>query len=116
MKIRLMLHAPTYEQVDLLRHYGPLPFNLDFYTEMLDLTPLAKCVNSYRIGIFDEDNDELSVVDEERLDRIEAIRAEKESLLSKKRRRISEALAEVLTDFGLISFLPMNIEDGEVSV
>jgi hypothetical protein len=83
---------------------------------MLDLTPLAKCVNSHRIGIFDEENDELSIIDEEKLERLEAIRAEKESLLSKKFRGMSEALAEVLTDFGLISFLPMNIEDGEVAL
>jgi len=29
-------------QIDLLQYYGQLPFNLDFFTEMTDLTPLLK--------------------------------------------------------------------------
>lgn len=31
-----------YTQVDLLKYYGSLPFNLDFFTDMMDLTPLLQ--------------------------------------------------------------------------
>ncbi len=37
------------------------------------------------------------------------------SPLQIKLRRMSEGLCEVLDDYGLASFLPMNIQDGEVS-
>lgn len=29
-------------QVDLLRNYGQLPFTLDFFTDITDLTPLVR--------------------------------------------------------------------------
>jgi hypothetical protein len=35
-------------QVDLLHHYGDLPFNLDFYTEMPSLFPLTRYIDSDR--------------------------------------------------------------------
>ena len=34
--------------------------------------------------------------------------------LQNKYRKMTEGLCDVLSDFGLISFLPMNIQDGEV--
>ena len=83
---------------------------------MIDLTPLVKCVNSHNIGIYENVNVSNNLVDEDddEIDRVERFRRENESLLSKRFRGMAEALADVLTDFGLISFLPMNIEDGEV--
>jgi len=37
-------HVNVLSKVDLLRQYDNLPFNLSFYTEMDDLTPMAKFV------------------------------------------------------------------------
>ena len=34
--------------------------------------------------------------------------------LQNKYRKMTEGLCDVLSDFGLISFLPMNVQDGEV--
>ena len=38
------------------------------------------------------------------------------NLAREKFKKLSEGLCEVLSDFGLVSFLPMNVQDGEVSV
>lgn len=35
-------HINVLSKVDLLCMYGPLPFNLDFFTEMMDLMPLVR--------------------------------------------------------------------------
>lgn len=35
-------HINVLSKIDLLPQYGNLPFSLDFYTEMLDLTPLLR--------------------------------------------------------------------------
>lgn len=41
--MRLALpHVSVLSKVDLLQHYGELPFNLDFYTEMTSLYPLTR--------------------------------------------------------------------------
>jgi len=41
--LRLALpHVNVLSKVDLLSHYGPLPFNFDFFTELADLTPLIR--------------------------------------------------------------------------
>jgi hypothetical protein len=85
----------------LLCHYGKLPFNLDFYTEMLDLTPMAQYVASPYRG-------------EEPIDvtKPEVVAAPKaETQLAKKYKKMTEQLCEVLSDYGLVSFLPVNIED-----
>lgn len=36
------------------------------------------------------------------------------SRLQSKLRKMSEALCDVLNDYGLVQFLPMNVQDGEV--
>ena len=35
-------HINVLTKIDLLSSYGPLPFQLDFYTEMVDLMPLTR--------------------------------------------------------------------------
>jgi hypothetical protein len=125
--------------------YGPLPFNLDFFTECLNLAPLVRYIGKdipgntgpaqthsqsrhQQAGLHDNDDDiSDNDVDDASTPSAGANRgagvgastraAEPEIGMSKlqaKFQRMSAALCEVVDDYGLVSFHPMNIEDVEV--
>lgn len=70
-------HVNVLSKIDLLPQYGELDFNLEFYTDVLDLR---------RLHAFDS-NDRL--------------------------RKLNAALAELIEDFSLVSFQPLDIADKE---
>lgn len=70
-------HVNVLSKIDLLPQYGELDFNLEFYTDVLDLR---------RLHEFDS-NDRL--------------------------RRLNAALAELVDEFSLVSFQPLDIADKE---
>jgi hypothetical protein len=151
-------HINVLSKVDLLPNYGPLPFNLDFYTEMTDLTPLTRYDNQVIIKIFlpsvipmycniidlsrymdseipteDQLGDmydaareyEIASEQEEHADKSgDGIQSDDRPKISsvmeasnrraRQYRKMTEAICELLTDMGLVSFLPLNIQDGEV--
>ncbi|KAG7242221.1 hypothetical protein INR49_024267 [Caranx melampygus] len=74
-------HVNILSKMDLVEQYGKLAFNLDFYTEVMDLTYL--------------------------LDHLAA------DPFFKKFRHLNEKLAEVIQDYGLVSFVPLNVQDKE---
>lgn len=102
-------HVNVLSKVDLLSHYGQLPFNLDFYTELEDLRPLAQFVGStVPEQVIDVTKESEVVEREQRCERLKRM----ESKLTKKFKKMTTELCEVLSDFGLISFLPIDIQDG----
>ena len=110
--LRLCLpHVNILTKIDLLPMYGPLPFTLDFFTEMTNLMPLIRYIdNPGGIATEEEllrddqnnDSDEASVDDAP-----QSNEKKKRSKISK----MSEELCDVLNDYGLVSFLPLNIQD-----
>lgn len=74
-------HVNVLSKMDLIEQYGKLAFNLDFYTEVLDLSYL--------------------------LDHLAA------DPFFRKFRRLNEKLAEVIQDYSLVSFVPLNVQDKE---
>lgn len=74
-------HVNILSKMDLIEQYGKLAFNLDFYTEVLDLTYL--------------------------LDHLAA------DPFFKKFHHLNEKLAEVIQDYSLVSFVPLNVQDKE---
>ncbi|KAM4581576.1 GPN-loop GTPase 2 [Odontesthes bonariensis] len=74
-------HVNILSKMDLIEQYGKLAFNLDFYTEVMDLTYL--------------------------LDHLAA------DPFFKKFHRLNEKLAEVIQDYSLVSFVPLNVQDKE---
>jgi hypothetical protein len=72
-------HLNVLTKVDLAEKYGKLPFNLDYYTEVLDL--------SYLVDSMDED---------ERM---------------KKYHSLNKAIAEVVENFGLVNFHPLDVQN-----
>eukprot|EP00242_Pyramimonas_sp_CCMP2087_P013125 CAMPEP_0198213160 /NCGR_PEP_ID=MMETSP1445-20131203/28707_1 /TAXON_ID=36898 /ORGANISM="Pyramimonas sp., Strain CCMP2087" /LENGTH=253 /DNA_ID=CAMNT_0043887771 /DNA_START=434 /DNA_END=1195 /DNA_ORIENTATION=+ len=77
-----MPHVNVLSKIDIIEQYGELAFNLDFYTDVLDL--------GYLMEHFDAN-----------------------PYLSKKYRKLSAGLCELVEDFSLVSFTPLNIEDKE---
>lgn len=78
-------HVNVLSKIDLLESFGPLEFNIDFYTEVLDLSYIMK--NKKHKG--------------------DQFRAR----LSKKYRRFNRLLCDVIQDYSLVSFLPLNVQD-----
>ena len=106
--LRLSLpHVNVLTKVDLLPLYGPLPFTLDFYTEMHDLTPLLRYIDRGHIAT-EEELGEVSPPSSDSDDQdATAMPSRPRSRLA----RMTGELCSVLSDFGLLSFLPLNIQD-----
>ncbi|KAM6239768.1 GPN-loop GTPase 2 [Porphyrio hochstetteri] len=74
-------HVNVLSKMDLIEQYGKLAFNLDYYTEVLDLSYL--------------------------LDHLAA------DPFFRNYRRLNEKLVEVIEDYSLVSFVPLNVQDKE---
>lgn len=108
----LQLDLPTLNvlsKIDNLHNYPELPFDLDFYTEVHDLTHLlsflaaeqaGKVIKPYRDG--DPDPDPNSDTDTD---------SENDSPLSQKFHALNEAIISLVDDFALVSFEPLVVED-----
>ncbi|KAI2655085.1 GPN-loop GTPase 2 [Labeo rohita] len=74
-------HVNVLSKMDLIEQYGKLAFNLDYYTEVLDLSYLVEHLS---------------------LDPF-----------FKKFHHLNVKLAEVIQDYSLVSFVPLNVQDKE---
>ena len=137
--LRLSLpHVNVLTKIDLLPSYGPLPFTMNFYTELLNLKPLVRYIDNPIATVEDiereekeewqrregheQDSDELSSYGE-------SIASDNDinpyplnpnststtlgsmSVLRGRLSRMSWEICDVLGDFGLVNFLPMNVQD-----
>ena len=116
-------HVSVLTKVDLLPLYGPLPFKLNFFTEMHDLMPLVRYLEE-PFGPDRSADDDVAVraPDGEEDDDDEGGDGggggeqqsggkNKKQQLRAQFRSMSTALCELVSDFGLVSFLPMNVQD-----
>lgn len=78
-------HVNILSKIDLIERYGPLEENIDFYTEVLDLSHLMRNKN------FSKDRFQPK--------------------LSKKYRKFNRALCDVIEDYSLVSYLTLNVQD-----
>ncbi|XP_053124856.1 GPN-loop GTPase 2 [Hemicordylus capensis] len=74
-------HVNILSKMDLIEQFGKLAFNLDYYTEVLDLSYLVDHLAS--------------------------------DPFFKNYRRLNKKLVEVIEDYGLVSFIPLNVQDKE---
>jgi hypothetical protein len=143
--LRLALpHVSVLSKVDLLaRQYkDSCPFNIDFYTECLDLAPLTRFVDRPFSANYDDQNyndDESDSCSDVEIENSAngANGAQRDGIASsisgsrgktrktdyrsaptrrfeEKHREMTAGLCELLTDYGMVSFSPCSIEDGEV--
>ncbi|XP_030074309.1 GPN-loop GTPase 2 [Microcaecilia unicolor] len=74
-------HVNVLSKMDLIEQFGRLAFNLDFYTEVMDLSYLLDHLAS--------------------------------DPFFQHYRRLNEKLVEVIEDYSLVSFVPLNVQDKE---
>ncbi|MEE6527826.1 hypothetical protein FKM82_029496 [Ascaphus truei] len=72
-------HVNLLSKMDLIEQYGRLAFNLDYYTEVLNLSFLVDHLTS--------------------------------DPFFRRHRRLHEKLAEVIEDYGLVTFTPLSVQD-----
>lgn len=113
----LRLELPTVNvlsKIDLLANYGPLPLSLDFFTECQELDRLLPFLR----GGSNLDEEEGNVDDGEfdytdDPDYQQARRVLRQSPFFRKHEKLHQVLAEVVDDFGLLSFVPLDISSAE---
>ncbi|OQR99074.1 GPN-loop GTPase 2 [Achlya hypogyna] len=106
--VRLELpHVNVLSKMDLIQQYGNLAFNLEFYTDVLDLRYLLDRLEAQEFGDLHEEDDDPYTQDPEELPH--AVRCKQK--LREKFRKMNEVLIEVIEDFSLVSFVPLQIED-----
>lgn len=115
----LRLELPTVNvlsKVDLLSSYGTLPLQLDYYTECYDLERLIPFL--YQTNIPNDESidpnaeeDEYDVVDDPEYRRI--IQKRQTSKFAVQYEKLHRALAEVVDDYSLLSFIPLDITNVE---
>ncbi|CAB9505096.1 loop GTPase 2 [Seminavis robusta] len=116
----IRLELPTVNvlsKVDLLSQFdqdGDLPFGLEFFTECHDLQRLVPFLDG--MGTLDtanqyDDLDEFDFADDP--DYQKARQKTRTSKFRQKRDKLQRALADVVEDFGLLGFLPLDITHAE---
>jgi len=119
--IRLELPAVNVlSKIDLMERYtgaaeggggATMPFNLDYFTECQDLERLVDYIDSDPIGTNNVHNEEDLYEIEEDEEYRSAMQNARSTPFRKKHRKMHESLCEVIDDFGLLSFVPLNISD-----
>ena len=104
----LRLELPTVNvlsKVDLLTQYGgELPFSLEYFTDCYELERL--------VPFLDEKANETVDLSED-VDYVRAVQLRRQSQSFRKYARLHESIADVVGDFGLLSFMPLDISDAE---
>lgn len=106
-------------KVDLLSKFGELPFALDFFTDCHDLHRLVPFLDSgFEQPSNKNSNDPNNLLQDafdyaDDPDYQKARQKTRQSRFYKKRNKLHLALAEVVEDYGLLGFLPLDITNAE---
>lgn len=123
--VMLKLELPTVNvlsKVDLLANYGPLSFSLDFFTDCQDLGRLVPYLQQQGDFDLNDNKDDLTINNQQYHceddyaddpDYQIARKIKSSSPFFQKHKRLHKAMAEVVEEFGLISFLPLDISSAE---
>ncbi|CAB4252898.1 similar to Saccharomyces cerevisiae YOR262W Protein of unknown function required for establishment of sister chromatid cohesion [Maudiozyma barnettii] len=87
LRSMLMMDLPqinVFSKIDMIKSYGELPFNLDYYTDVQDLDYLLPYVEK-----------------------------ESNSIMGKRYAKLTETLSEMVSDFNLVSFEVLAVDDKE---
>jgi GTPase SAR1 family protein len=115
----LRLELPTVNvlsKVDLMGQYteqsgNSLIFGIDFFTNVLDLTQLLAFLDGGSGTMEAENGDGDYFADDPDYQRVR--QKKNNSPFNRKHRKLHEQLCDVIDDFSLVSFVPLNIQDAE---
>ena len=89
-------HVNILSKMDLIKQYGNLKFNLDYYTDVLDLSYLVETIGEEGVDVD--------------LNEGEARCRSFGYKFSKKFKKLNEKICELVQDYSLVSFLTLNIQ------
>ncbi|CAH8856036.1 unnamed protein product [Trichobilharzia szidati] len=89
-----MPHVNILSKADLIEQYGELDFNLDFFTEVLDLKYLIDRLHKTNTHDNDDDGGD-----------------DNEDFFNTKYKRLNQAIIELIQDRSLVQFLLLDIQD-----
>ncbi|PSK59437.1 hypothetical protein B9Z65_3761 [Elsinoe australis] len=109
LSLRSMLNLPypcinVLSKIDNLSKTEPLPFNLEYYTEVQDLNFLLPHLEAEQAGVSLSTLSSDPTIDPDSV--LESVRAR-----NIKWTRLNEALIQLIEDFGLVNFQPLAVED-----
>lgn len=112
----LRLELPTVNvlsKIDLLASYGELPMQLEYFTDCHDLDKILPFLDNPMPSSMDDGqgNEDFDVTDDAEYQC--ARQRRRQSKLYRKFEKLHSALAEVVEDYGLLSFIPLNISNAE---
>jgi GPN-loop GTPase len=111
--IRLELPAiNVLSKVDLLQHYDELPLQLDFFTECYELDRLVPFLDAGFAKTNNDDEELLNILEDD-LDYQAALRKRRNTPFYRKHEKLHTAIAGVVGDFSLLTFLPLDISNAE---
>jgi hypothetical protein len=91
---------------------SPLPFNLEFFTQCHDLHRLVEYLDSNPMDVMTGSaNSSFEYMEDPEYQ--EAQQRTRSSNFYRKYRKLHNELCDVIEDFGLLSFLPLSIQDAE---
>lgn len=114
--LRLALpHVNILSKIDLLPQYGQLPFNIDFYTDVLDISKILRYIDDpsgTRYDACDTDGSD-DGSDDTDYDKRNVKIDNNRGLIHQKYKKMTSKLCDVLEDIQFVDFLPLNIQDTE---
>ncbi|KAF0976803.1 hypothetical protein FDP41_004098 [Naegleria fowleri] len=124
--IRLELpHVNILSKIDLIEQYGKLAFDIDFYTDVQDLSYLVQSIgrkpeshidgeaNSNPIESDEDENDDDEKHDMQDEESFESKIAKRKRKYKTRFRKLNQLMADVIQDYSLVSFCTLNIQDKE---
>lgn len=107
-------HINVLSKIDLVEQYGTLSFDMDYYTEVQDLSYLIRVMDKeHQAG----DGEQVQQEQQQEQNERQADQADSSGQLSfyeqSKAARIAfhESLAQVIEDYSYVQFVPLNIQD-----
>jgi len=96
-------HVNVLSKIDLIAQYGELPFGLEAYTDVVQL--------DYLIEYLKEEEEEEEEEEEDK--KTKKKKNKKNDVFEKRFNKLSCAICELVSDFGLVNFVVLNIADKE---
>eukprot|EP01097_Dermamoeba_algensis_P003765 TRINITY_DN2571_c0_g1_i2.p1 TRINITY_DN2571_c0_g1~~TRINITY_DN2571_c0_g1_i2.p1 ORF type:complete len:312 (-),score=46.12 TRINITY_DN2571_c0_g1_i2:168-1103(-) len=114
-----MPHINILSKVDLLPKYGKLAFNLEFYTDVLDLDYLLQFLEDEQRGdldhdlqkVDDDEDDGPVKLDDDNDEKAEINNQEPQGEMEKKFHKLNKSICELVNDYSLVAFIPLNVMD-----
>ena len=114
--VRLELpHVNILSKIDLIESYGRLAFDLNFYTDVVEVRNLLPYLEARpmdpRKKQEEEEGDEMDEEEAEEEGRRRG--GGKGGMFARRYHKLNEAMCELIEDFSLVAFHPLNIQDVE---